>query len=253
MITFKSKLPLSKEEISRFLFLEITGKRNDEEYIKFSEKCQRAYGSLESLVKIGKGLLCTWGRPRKINIYHLREGTKTWEESLDYVYSELSSLPPQYFRDSIGIGSFGLVLPVSPEKIEKVNYAPFTPEEKKFYEYLRKSPVSVFPKVYTLGKSRVVMERIETKNIPEIKEMISKYIKRDSSKLLPVYTPDYPKIYHDLGKDHWFPKFLEEIEDGLEKIFGYRTIGDLTPRNIGVRKKTGEYVFFDPVGGDILK
>ena len=56
----------------------------------------------------------------------------------------------------------------------------------------------------------------------------------------------------ELGEGHEFYKFIEKVENGLEKIYGYKTIGDLSKSNIGIRSKTGEIVFFDPVGGKIL-
>ena len=56
----------------------------------------------------------------------------------------------------------------------------------------------------------------------------------------------------ELGKGHEFYKFIKNVESELEKIYGYKTIGDLSKSNIGIRPKTGEIIFFDPVGGKIL-
>ena len=99
------------------------------------------------------------------------------------------------------------------------------------------------------------MEKIEI-NTPEVKvlrEYISKYVGKEIKNLLPVYKPKWKDIMRDLGEDHWFSGFLRNIENGLQKIYGYKTIGDLSPLNIGIRPKTGEFVYFDPVAGDIIE
>lgn len=256
MITFKSKssLPLSKDEISRYIFLEVTKGQNTREYQKFSERCRKVYGSPKSLVKIGKGVLSSWGRGKNINIFNLSEGEKTWKEGMDYVYSKLISFPKGYFQEALGVGSFGIVFPAGPGRIEKINYKPFLPQETKFYGYLLKHPLPVFPKVYSLGKDRVVMEKIDT-GTPRIKllrEYIEKYVSKITTNLLPIYKPKWKEIKRDFPENHWFPEFLEKAEDGLEKIYGYKTLGDLSPLNVGQRGRTEELVYFDPVGGDII-
>lgn len=239
MITFKQKFPLSKDEFSRLLFLEVTRKEKNIPH--------------RNLIKIGKGVLSMWGREKGINIY--QENKPWWKEGVDYVWGRIQSFPRRWFTDALGVGSFGVVLPQGPGKVEKIGYSPFHPQEIKFYKYLLRNPLPVFPKIYSLGKDRVVMERIETgtQEIKVLREYISRYIEKDTTDLLPVYKPRWKEIIRDLGEDHWFVNFLRDIEDGLQKIYEYKTIGDLSPLNVGQRKKTGEFVYFDPVAGDILK
>lgn len=99
------------------------------------------------------------------------------------------------------------------------------------------------------------MERIETgtQDVKILREYISKYIEKVTTGILPILKPKWKEIMKDLGEDHWFVNFLRNIEDGLEKIYGYKTVGDLSPLNVGQRGKTGEFVYFDPVAGDILE
>ena len=254
MITFKQKLPMSKPEFSEFLRLEITKKSDTQEYRVFSERCKKFYGSPKSFIKIGKGVLSMWGRDHGVNIFTIPEGSKTWEKGIDFTWKKISELPRGYFTDALGAGSFGVVLPKGLGRVEKINYQSLLPEEIKFYQALLKDPLPVFPRIYSLGKDRVVMERIET-DTPRVKVLrgyISKYIERVTTGLLPIPQPKWKAILHDLGSDHWFTRFLRDIETGLEKIFGRKTVGDLSPGNVGERTKTGELVYFDPVAGDLL-
>ena len=57
----------------------------------------------------------------------------------------------------------------------------------------------------------------------------------------------WDRMEAELGKNHEFYKFVQTVEEELEKIFGHKTIGDLSSHNIGQRKGTGDIVFFDPV------
>jgi hypothetical protein len=95
------------------------------------------------------------------------------------------------------------------------------------------------------------MEKLKT-DTPKIKkcyEYIKKYISRnDASDGYRDRYPNWKLMEEELGKSHWFYKFIQDIEAGLYKIFGIKTIGDIRHENIGERND-GTLVFFDPVGG----
>ena len=79
-----------------------------------------------------------------------------------------------------------------------------------------------------------------------IKEYIEK-VPRSNPRLPNVRRPLWDKMESELGKDHEFTRFVRRVESEIEKIFGHRSIGDLSTSNIGERKGSGEIVFFDPI------
>lgn len=101
MITFRQRFPLTKDEFSRWLFLEVTKKKDSQEYQKFSGKAKKFYGNPVSLVKIGKGVLSMWGREKGINIYE--ENKSWWEEGIDYVWNCLQRFPKNILQILSGL------------------------------------------------------------------------------------------------------------------------------------------------------
>ena len=156
--------------------------------------------------------------------------------------------------DCLGAGGYGVTFNYSKTKIEKVSYIGFSKNEYRFYEYLSKNYIPVFPKVYDLEKDQVIMEKllVDTPKVNEYKEYISKYIYKEE-KLNPrdpiIRNVYWDEVERELGKNHPFYKFLLNVKSGIKKIFNVDDIGDLTKTNIGERIGTGEIVFFDPIGG----
>ena len=255
-------LPLNPLEFANLIILEITKKRDDPEYKRLGKIINSYYHSPDAskgLTKIGKGLIGSWSLEKKINPFELKISldNKLFMDGVSFSYNFLQKLPLRYILDSLGAGGFGVVFEYPFGRIEKISYRGFIEEEMKFYEYLLHHPNPVFPKIYTLEKDQVIMEKLEVegKKLDKYKEWIEKYTTRvspKSSPYIPYREADWKLMKEELGEDHEFCKFIKNIEEGLEKIYGYKTIGDLSKSNIGMRSKTGEIVFFDPVGGKIL-
>ena len=257
------KLPITLEEFSKLMILEISKKRDDPEYKKLSEDINSYYNSqnaFRGLIKIGKGLIGSWSLKKNINPFELKisSDNKLFLEGVKFSYDSLSKLPIRYILDSLGAGGFGVVFEYPFGRIEKISYQGFVEEEMKFYKYLLKHPLSIFPKIYTLEKDQVVMEKVDVDGSPKLdkyKEWIEKYTIKISPKSypnIPYKEANWKLMKEELGEGHEFYKFIKNVESELEKIYGYKTIGDLSKSNIGIRPKTGEIIFFDPVGGKIL-
>lgn len=175
---------------------------------------------------------------------------KYWE-AIKYSYNKLQKLPKRYITNSISNGAYGIVFEYPGNRIEKISFLGFTPNEYKFYNYIKRYPVPIFPKIYDLEKDQVIMEKLNTATpkISECGEYIKKYIiKKDTSKGYRNRYPNWELMEKELGRSHWFYKFIQDIEIGLNKIFGMKTIGDIRHENIGERND-GTLVFFDPIGG----
>lgn len=175
---------------------------------------------------------------------------KYWE-AIKYSYNKLQKLPKRYITNSISNGAYGIVFEYPGNRIEKISFLGFTPNEYKFYNYIKGHPVSIFPKIYDLEEDQVIMEKLNTATpkISECGEYIKKYIiKEDTNKGFKYRYPNWELMEKDLGKNHWFYKFIEDIERELYKIFGFKTVGDLLVDNIGERRN-GDLVYFDPIGG----
>ena len=257
------KLPITLEEFSKLMILEISKKKEDPEYKKLSADINSFYNSqnaFKSLVKIGGGLIGSWSLEKNINPFELELSTnnKLFMEGVKFSYDSLSKLPIRYILDSLGAGGFGVVFEYPFGRIEKISYRGFIEEEMKFYKYLLNHPLSIFPKIYTLEKDQVIMEKVDVDGSPKLdkyKKWIEKYIIRISPKSYPYFPyreANWELMKEELGKSHEFYKFVKKVENELEKIYGHKTIEDLSKSNIGIRPKTGEIVFFDPVGGKIL-
>lgn len=259
------ELPITKEEFQVFL-LEPARRyhgESDSRFDKIEKQISKYYHSTDApefFGKVGSSFLLTWlqehgfsGRPEAIlSCNRLPEAT-------DWVYDKIRHLPKRYLLDSLGCGMYGVCFDYPFGRIEKISFRGFTKEETRFYEYLLKNPrTGIFPKVYTLEKDQVVMEKLLTDH-PKLKELntyidryiISKFV--GSNGLDGVYSEvRWEALDSDLDTDHWFRVLVYKVSEELKKIFGRATIGDFHTSNFGVRKETGEIVYFDPIGGKLL-
>lgn len=177
--------------------------------------------------------------------------SKKYWEAIKYSYDKLQQLPKRYITNSISNGAYGIIFEYPGNKIEKISFLGFSPNEYKFYNYIKNHSISIFPKIYDLEKDQVVMEKLNTNTnkVFECGEYIKKYIiKEDTNEGYKNRYPNWKLMEEDLGKSHWFYKFIEDIEKELYKIFSIKTIGDLLGDNIGERRN-GDLVYFDPIGG----
>lgn len=177
--------------------------------------------------------------------------SKKYWDAIKYSYDKLQKLPKRYITDSVGNGAYGIIFNYPGNKIEKISFLGFTPNEYKFYNYLKNNPTSIFPKIYDLEKDQVIMEKLntETPKVSKCGEYIKKYIiKEDTDGGYKKRYPDWKLMEEELGKSYWFYKFIKDIEKELYKIFGIKIVGDLLADNIGERTN-GDLVYFDPIGG----
>lgn len=246
------ELPINFSDYSTLLELNMKKKINDPEYVRISDIVNSYYRSpnaSKALCKIGLGLFGSWCFENKINPFTLKDRTGGFRFS----YNHIQKLPKRYIIDSLGAGGFGVCFDYPFNRVEKISFKGFTNLELKFYEFQKKTPLPIFPKVYTLEPDQVVMEKliVDSPKIRECKELIEEYTDKIQSGTFPYREVNWNKVNKELGNNHWFSKLLKDIEDGLDKIYGMKTVGDLSHNNIGQRK-SGELVFFDPVGGKLL-
>lgn len=262
------KLPIGKEEFRIFMehdyrmcfdLPETPG-----EFEKVKNKIENYYKNKETpriLAKLGTSFLVSWFDKYKIG-FNKKDITENFhngiiQKGIDWTYDQLLKLPKRYLFNSISAGMYGVCFDYPFGRVEKISYRGFDKYEMKFYKYVESHPeVSLFPKIYTLEPDQVIMEKVDTSD-PKL-EKLNKYIKKYTkkrivdNKLLDLnISLDEDKI-KELPKSHWFVKLVEKVENELEKIFGQKTLGDFHSNNFGIRKSTGEFVYFDPCGGKFL-
>lgn len=182
------------------------------------------------------------------------------DSAIKYSYDRINKIPKRYIIDSIGNGWFGLVFNYGDDEIEKISFKGFSETEYKFYQYLinNSSFNNIFPKIRALSEDQVIMERLNTDDtvsnkLKEYRELVRKYISGGAGVMAyrsihgGIKPVALDKMYKDLGPDHEFCKWIENIQRGIKTIFGYRkSVGDLHASNIGERPGTGEIIYFDP-------
>ena len=252
-------LPLSFEEYIRLIFpIKFVNGFIEKDYPQdLFEKLDRHYGKPgvgKIIMKIGFGIaISQFPEDRNIHIDFDYNRDKIFKKAVDYSWEKIQRIPKRYITKSLGAGGYGLAFNYPGGKIEKISYRGFTNAEKTFYTYLKKHPkISIFPKIYTFEEDQVIMEKLilDTPKVQKYKDWIREYIEktpRSNPRLPNLRKPRWEKMNAELGEDHEFTKFVHTVEIEIEKIFGHRTIGDLTTSNIGERKGTGEIVFFDPI------
>ena len=257
-------LPMTIEEYSIFLFHFEEAKKIFKGFrprIKESETLRKRVNDFyknpdasDIISRIGMGIV--FG-----NTFDLYRGThlefvpeygkdKNYTKALKISFDKINHLPKRYLIDSAGQGMTGIVFDYPGGKIEKISYNGFTKSELKFYGYLEKNPIPEFPKVYSLEKDQLIVEKLETSS-PKLDKWgnyIREYREQDGLHR----EINLNKVLRDLGENHEFYIWAKNVYEGLYKILGVRTFGDISPKNIGERKSTGEIVFFDPIGGSLL-
>ena len=176
---------------------------------------------------------------------------KEYTEEINYSWDKINHIPKRYIFDSLGFGYCGVVFDYPFNKIEKINFNNFSEDEYKFYDYLRKNPISVFPKIYDLEKDQVIMEKLVTDS-PKVKKFVELLNETRDLYCDETQHVDLNKFEKGADKNSEFYKFVKDCVNGLYKIFGRRTLGDFHGPNIAERPRTGEIVYFDPVGGRLI-
>jgi hypothetical protein len=252
-------LPMTVEEYSIFLFHESDVKKIfpsvklQESFQKeLCERLNRFYNFPKAayiLRKIGIGFtFAAFGLETKMNFLPIYGEDKRFTELINYSWSRINHIPKRYLFSSIGVGGTGIAFDYPGNKVEKISFNGFAPDELHFYSYLKKNPIEIFPKIYDISSDQVIMEKLITDS-PKL-DRYKKFIKSYIHKLNPLGTKReilWDDLYKDLGENHEFILFLNRVIEGMYKIFGRKTIGDLTRNNIAERQKTGEIVYFDPV------
>ena len=257
-------LPISLEDYEKLLYGDLKYNKSnnsfselkDDEVDVIKEKINSYYSNKESdyiISSIGRTFAEGYYSKRSdiFNELVINNKSKKYWDSIKYSYNRINELPKRYIANQIGNGSFGVVFEYPGNKIEKVSLLGFTPKEYKFYNYLKHNPNRVFPKIYDLEKDQVIMERLRigTSRIKECQKYIYRYIIKETRTYGVIdRKPNWKLMEKELSKDNWFYVFVKEVEDGLEKIFGFKTLGDFHIDNIGERNN-GDLVYFDPIGG----
>ena len=204
--------------------------------------------------KIGKsffGGYYNWSVKLGIDFLPIYGKDKIFTEGIDYSWEKVNHIPKRYIFDSLGFGYCGVVFDYPFNKIEKINFNDFSRDEYKFFDYLIKKPISVFPRIYTLERDQVIMEKLITDSpkVEKYGELIRNL--RENYWVNKQQPLDWDRFEKDFGSNNEFFKFIKACENGLFKIFNKRTLGDLHSHNIAERPKTGEIVYFDPIGGKL--
>ena len=252
-------LPISFEEYPRLIFPVkfVNGyieKNWDNELLERLDKYYGKPGIGKIITKIGFGIaISQFPEDRNIKIEFDYPNDKIFKKAVDYSWEKIQRIPKRYITQSLGAGAYGIAFDYPGGKIEKISYRGFTGAEKTFYGYLKKHPrISIFPKIYAFEEDQVIMEKLilDSPKVQQYKGWIKEYIEkvpRSNPRLPNVRRPLWDKMESELGKDHEFTRFVRRVESEIEKIFGHRSIGDLSTSNIGERKGSGEIVFFDPI------
>lgn len=171
-------------------------------------------------------------------------GGELTEEVIQRIYNELQKIPLERVPRILGAGSEGSVIAVGDDKVIKWFHKYNTihkPEEIfNLYQYIFKHPHKNFPKIYKVTDKYIVLERLDTKsNIPRMYDIDYTTMQgiRDSvyyGKSMPKGVPARILNWHieccrylkDSGFDYFYP-------------------GDIRVKNMGVRPKTKEVVWFD--------
>ena len=170
------------------------------------------------------------------------------EEDIQSMYNELQKIPLSRLPRILGAGSEGGVIAISNDKVikwyHKYNMVSSPEDNFEIYQYFLEHPHKNFPKIYKVTKKYVVMERLEM----------------DESKLRPydlkfsVLKAIHDAVYYNkpLPKDvpakvlNWHMECCKVMKEYGES-HKMRDIypGDLRLKNIGLRPKTKEVVWFD--------
>lgn len=220
-----AKFPMSYEEFEKFVLA----------YSRDTDEAE------EMAVEHGIPADMVWPLFGYIDGSHVGEIT---EEDIKLMYDELQRIPLERLPRILGAGSEGSVIAISDDKVIKwfhKHNAVSKPEEMlKLYRYILEHPHKNFPKIYKVTEKYVVLERLETKS-SLIKQYDLKYSAEESIKKAVYYGKPMPK---DIPAKilNWHVECCKYLKDGG---FDYTYPGDLRTKNMGVRPKTKEVVWFD--------
>lgn len=185
------------------------------------------------------------------------EGTQYGSEISD-MYRILCNIPKNRLERILGAGSYGAAIELSNGTVCKLFHknTPMENVDRKFYEYCRTHDTSVFPKVYKLGKSYVIMEKLKM-NTPKCK-LWDKYL-GFNAKPIPgtkYKLEDIAKMSFDGDNEHaaavracgedvleilgWAVDVLYHLKEAT----GFVGFSDLKLANIGERPD-GSIIWFD--------
>ena len=251
-------LPMTIEEYSIFLFhlpelnsIYPSVKLQTSFQKELCNKINKFYNFSEAasvLMKIGRSF-CFESIGWTKEFLPIYEKDKQFTKMINYSWERINHIPKRYLFNSIGVGNTGIAFDYIGNKVEKISFGGFSKDELHFYNYLVKNPIKIFPRIYDVSSDQVIMEKLITEDTPELvkyRNWIRKYIYKPKPLVL-FREVKWDDLYRDLGKNHKFIIFLNQIIDGMNKIYGVKTIGDLHASNIAERQKTKEIVYFDPV------
>lgn len=238
-------LPFTREEFAELI--EKCFKNSDDDYENaFQDKIVKIYGE--------KAFRTLWG----------------WIEGNWYntdpndLYDILLNMPKGRIDRCLGAGSNGAAIDMG-DRVCKMFHknTPMISDDRKFYEYCLKHKTNVFPVVYKLGKSFVIMEKLKpgTPKCVEYDQWIGYNPKKRVGILLgrkPASIEDcilkYDKYKKDIDKavvklepiGQEVFKWALEVKGHLDKALGRNVDGflDLRLANIGERAD-GSIIWFD--------
>lgn len=191
-------------------------------------------------------------------------GFKGWCEGTQYgsdpdeMYDILCKMPKNRLDKILGAGSYGAAIELADGRVCKLFHknTPMEKADRKFYEYCMKHDTSVFPKIYKLGGSFVIMEKLKM-NTPKCK-LWDKYL-GFNAKPIPgtKYTLDEiakqsikgntepAAAVRELGEDvleilGWAVDALTHLKEAV----GWDSFSDMKLANIGERAD-GSIIWFD--------
>lgn len=245
------KLPLSPNEFFYFLF---PGKLNGNIYVYDKKEYQAKrkklislFGDKETEIIHSAGMAFLMNYVSKKRLYTEPDSCLKY---IDNTYKAIIELPIEILTKSIGAGYTGVVFTYQVNKIIKLMYNSFIPNELKFFSFQKMNQEVIFPKIYDYNNDFIIMEKLETdtQHLIHFRKKIRKYIiQRTLGELS--YREVNSVFKNSLPTE--IASFLSCIRREFIKIFGVSSIGDLKDSNIGERTETGELVYFDPIGGII--
>ncbi len=178
--------------------------------------------------------------------YHY-EGDKN-PDSIQIFYDNLSNILTDRIDKTLGAGSNGIVIDLGNDKVVKIFYGNHIKQQDRiFLKWCYKNKSSVFPKIYKMGKSWVIMEKLDmyTPSTKKLMDILDNH-EIDGKKIW-TYVSKGNLDINKISKDElWAYNWGLVCKQDFSKINSdyCQWPGDLNIKNIGERKN-GDIIFFD--------